>query len=316
MLEDARRQLRILRALAGVQLAFGGDVHRLARRQVADQGEAEHVQRHAFRGDHVLDAFVGVTLAEHDRADAVGIAEADDAVAGDHRHHRVAAAAALMHAGDRGEDVVGGRLQLAAHGQLVGEHVEQHFRVGVGVDVAQVGFVDLARQLLDVGQVAVVRQGDAVGRVDVERLRLGRAGAAGGRIAHMADPDIADQALHMPSVEHVADQAVVLAQEQATAMAGHDAGSVLAAVLKNRKGVVERLVDVRLTHNTNDATHVTQPLESQAKAERPRDPEGRRHWSTAGRTRAPDSSTSRQSSENRAAAPTVATRDPAAPVPG
>ena len=89
-------------------------------------------------------AFVGVTLAEDDRADRMRIAEADHAVAGDHRHHGIATTAAGVHAGDGGKHVFLGRLQLAAHRQLMGEHVEQHFRVGVGVDVAQVGLVDLA----------------------------------------------------------------------------------------------------------------------------------------------------------------------------
>ncbi|MCY1389795.1 hypothetical protein D9M71_45990 [compost metagenome] len=43
-------------------------------------------------------------------------------------------------------------------------------------------------------------------------------------------------------------------------MAGHDTGSVLAAVLEDRKRVIQRLIDVRLTDDTDDATHVTQPL--------------------------------------------------------
>ncbi|MCY1349373.1 hypothetical protein D9M69_355590 [compost metagenome] len=213
VLENAGSVLRVGSALAGEQLAFLGDVHRFARRQVADQGEAEDVQGHAFRGDHVLDAIFGVALAEDDRADRVGIAEADDAVAGDHRHYRVAADAARVHAGDCGEDVFLGGLQLVAHRQLMSEDVEQHFRVGIGVHVAQVGFVDFLGQLLDVGQVAVVRQGDAVGRVDVERLGLGGTGRTRGGIAHMADAHAADQALHVALLEDVADQAIVLAQE-------------------------------------------------------------------------------------------------------
>ncbi|MCY1349374.1 hypothetical protein D9M69_355600 [compost metagenome] len=43
-------------------------------------------------------------------------------------------------------------------------------------------------------------------------------------------------------------------------MAGHDTGSVLAAMLKDGKRVIQRLIDVRLTDDTDDATHVTQPL--------------------------------------------------------
>ncbi|MNZ96823.1 hypothetical protein D3C78_1160340 [compost metagenome] len=213
VLENAGSVLRVGSALAGEQLAFLGDVHRFARRQVADQGEAEHIEGNAFGGDHVLHAFVGMTLAEDDRANAVRVTEANDAVAGDHRHHRITTYTAVVHVSDRSEHVFFGRLQLAAHRQLVGEDVEQDFRVGTGVDVAQVGLVDLLGQLFNVGQVAVVRQGDAVWRVDVERLSLGRGRAARSRVTHMADPHVSDQALHMALLEHITDQTVVLAQE-------------------------------------------------------------------------------------------------------
>ena len=90
----------------------------------------------------------------------------------------------------------------------------------------------------------------------------------------------------------------------------------VAAVLQDGKRVVQRLIDVRLTDDTNDATHATQPLQSQAKAESRSGPAGRRLQTTAGRTREPDSSTSRQSSKNRAAASIAATRDPAAQARG
>ncbi|MOA38107.1 hypothetical protein D3C78_1597550 [compost metagenome] len=76
----------------------------------------------------------------------------------------------------------------------------------------------------------------------------------------MADADLADQALHVALLEHVTHQAVVLAQKQPAAMAGHDTGSVLAAMLEDGQRVIQRLVDVGLTDNTDNATHVTQPL--------------------------------------------------------
>ena len=118
-----------------------------------------------------------------------------------------------MHVDHGGEHVFFGRLQLAALGQLVGEHVEQHFRIGAGVDVAQVRFVDLLGQLFNVGQVTVVRQGDAVRRVDVERLSFGRGRATGSRVTHMANAHVPDEALHVTLMEHVTHQAIVLAQE-------------------------------------------------------------------------------------------------------
>ena len=161
------------------------------------------------------------------------VAETDDAVTGDHRHNGVTTDATVVHVGHGGENVLFGRLQLAALGQLVGEHVEQHFRVGTGVDVTQIGFVDLFGQLFNVGEVTVVRQGDAVRRVDVERLSFGRRRAAGGRVADVTDTHVADQTLHVTLLEHVTHQAIILAQEQPAIMAGHDTGSVLAAVLEH-----------------------------------------------------------------------------------
>jgi hypothetical protein len=56
--------------------------------------------------------------------------------------------------------------------ELERQHVEQHLRIGIGVDVTEVELEELAFQRLAVRQVAVVRKRDAERRVDVERLRL------------------------------------------------------------------------------------------------------------------------------------------------
>ena len=170
VLEDARSQLRVNSTLTGVQLAVIGDVNRFARRQVTDQGEAQHVQGHAFGSDHVLDAFVGMTLTEDDRTNSIRITETDDTVAGNHRNHGVTTAAAVVYVCDRCKHVFFGWLQFATLSQLMGKYVKQHFRIGIGVDVAQVRFVNLLGQLFNVGQVAVMRQGNAVWRVDIKRL--------------------------------------------------------------------------------------------------------------------------------------------------
>ncbi len=176
-----------------------------------------------------------VALAEHQRTNAVRIAEGHHAVADDHRHAGVRAAQLLMHGGDRGKDVVGLQRVVREAIQLAGEHVEQDFRIGGGVDVAAVAFEQLLAQLMGVGQVAVVGQGDAVRRVDVERLGLRGAGAAGGRVTHVADPHIALQALHMAGLKHIVHQAVGLTQTEAVVcINGDDARSILPTVLKHR----------------------------------------------------------------------------------
>jgi hypothetical protein len=135
------------------------------------------------------------------------------------------------------------------------EHVQQHLAVGVGVDVAQVRLEHLRAQLDRVGQVAVVREADAVGTVHVERLRQCRARAARGGIAHVADAVHSAQALHVLAAEHVAHQAVGLALLEHAVVAGHDARGVLAAVLQHRQRIVELLVYVTTSDDARDAAH-------------------------------------------------------------
>jgi hypothetical protein len=71
---------------------------------------------------------------------------------------------------------------------------------------------------------------------------------------------MANQALHVALMKDITHQAVILAQKQPAIMASHNTGSILAAVLEDGKRVIQRLIDVRLTDDTDDATHVTQPL--------------------------------------------------------
>ena len=94
-----------------------------------------------------------------------------------------------------------------------------------------------------VGEVAVVAEADAVGRVDVEGLRLGDAVVAGRGIAHMADTDVATQFEHVLLAEDIAHQARALAHGGEPLARGHDAGGILAAVLQHRQRVIETLVD-------------------------------------------------------------------------
>ena len=183
-------------------------------RHVAHQLEGQYVQRHVFRGQHVLRATRRAPLAEHQRPDAVGIAKPQHAVADDHDDHRVAAAAASIHGAGGGKDV-GRRHALRADAlQLGSEHVEQHFGIGLTVQMPPFLARQHVGQLGRIGQIAVVREADAVGRIDVERLGFGSAVAAGSRIADMADADVAAQLEHVVLLEYVAHQARALAHAQ------------------------------------------------------------------------------------------------------
>ena len=94
----------LLGALLAVELAVEIDEHRLARRDVAHELEAQRIQRHAFRRHQIFHALLGLVAADHQRTDAVRIAERQQAVAGNHRHHCIGAAAASVHAGHCGKD--------------------------------------------------------------------------------------------------------------------------------------------------------------------------------------------------------------------
>ena len=128
--------------------------------------------------------------------------------------------------------------------ELVREHVEQHFGIGLGVDVAAVLLEHLAPQRVGVDQVAVVRQRDAVRRVDVERLGFVGAVAAGGRVAAMADADAALEQRIAASSNTSLTRPLPLCTRSLRAVGRGDAGGVLAAVLQHGQAVVELRRDV------------------------------------------------------------------------
>ena len=148
-----------------------------------------------------------------------------------------------MHRRYCAEDLLRFQGEHAGQLEFVREDVEQHLGVGVGVDVAQVFAEDFLFQLHGVGEITVVRQRQAKGRINVERLRLGRRVATGGGIAHLSDTEIAEQGLHVLRLKHVAHQAVVLAQIYMPAVAGEYAGGILSAVLHHGQPVVDGLID-------------------------------------------------------------------------
>src|SRR5437899_2444950 len=256
VLEDAGGVARRRDALLRVEPALLVDEHRLPRRHVAHQAEREGIERHALGSEHPFGAARGAALAEHQRADAVRVAKAEDAVADDHRHHGVAAAAAAVYRGERGEHVRGRHASGADPLQLGSEDVQQHLGIRGGVEVTAVLADQDLRELGGVGEVAVVPEADAVGRVDVERLRLGGAVAAGGRIAHVADADVALELEHVMLLEDVAHESAALAHVELALAAGGDAGGVLAAMLQHRESVIETLVDGAHSDDADDAAHV------------------------------------------------------------
>jgi hypothetical protein len=75
----------------------------------------------------------------------------------------------------------------------------------------------------------------------------------------MADPDIAGKVAHVAGADHIADQAVVLAQEQAAEITGDDARRILATVLQYGEAVEQALVDRATSRDTDNSAHLSPP---------------------------------------------------------
>jgi len=117
---------------------------------------------------------------------------------------------------------------------------------------------ELLRQLTRVGEVAVVYQDDAVGGVDVERLRLflARRGALRG-VAHVSEADVAQEGAHVAGAKRLAHLSLGLEQvEDAAGLGRRDTRRVLPAMLQQQQRVVDVLIDRALSDNADDSAHV------------------------------------------------------------
>ncbi len=260
--ENARVQGKRVRALAVVQAPVLVDEHRFARLHVSQDLEAERIDGDAFRGHDVFRRVDVLVHADDQRTDAVRIAEGQQAVAGDERHHGIGAAAARVHAGNRGEYGVQVQAADPAVGlQLVRQHVQQHLGIRVCIDVAQILGEQGTLEFVGIDQVAVVAQHDTERRVHVERLRFRRTGGrAGSGIAHVRHADVAQQVSHVARAEHVARQALPLVHVEARAFRGDNAGCILAAVLQHHQAVIEQLINRCIGGNADNSTHAS-PVE-------------------------------------------------------
>jgi hypothetical protein len=178
------------RRTARVHAAGQVDEDRLARRHVARGLVAGALQRHRFAGHHdlVRTPSPAVAFAQAQRADAEGIAKGQQPMPAISAITAYEPLMRLCTAPTARKTSLGRQRQVARRQlQLVRQHVDQHLGVALGVDVAAVDVEQLGLQRLRIGQVAVVHQHDAEGRVDVEGLRLFFAvGVAGRRVAHLA----------------------------------------------------------------------------------------------------------------------------------
>ncbi len=185
------RMVRLFAVRTGVQDPIVFDEDGFARLHVAQALKLQYIERDAFGGNHVIVTPVRLALAEDERPDAIWVAERNDADTDDQRHNRITTLAPPVHCFDGRVNLVGRRMTVGADLQLVGKHVEQDFGVRARIQVAPILLHEQIREFIVIGQVAVVTKANTVRRVDIERLRLGRSGTAGGRITDMADTDLA-----------------------------------------------------------------------------------------------------------------------------
>ena len=172
-------------ALLHMQLPLQVDEDSLPRHDIALKDMAGAFQGHRLTAHH--DSAVA-SAAKAQRTNAIRVAKRQNTVAGNHRNHRVGTANAPMHATHRLKHIF--RLEGEATGgglEFVGQHVEQHLGVAVGVDVPVIDTEQLATQFLRIGEVAVVHQHQAERRIDVKGLCLFLTeSVTGGRVAHLS----------------------------------------------------------------------------------------------------------------------------------
>ena len=171
--------------------------------------------------------------AQRERPHPVRVAEGDDRVLG-HRHGRVGAAQPRHHVGD---DVLD---EAAVVG---GEQRRDDLRVR-GAAEGDAALLQLVPELDRVGQVAVVGERDLAPVVAPDRLRVLPGAAAGGRVADVADRHVARQRPQLLLVEDLGDEAGVAHRRDVAALAGGDAGRLLAAVLQRVEAEVGEAGDV------------------------------------------------------------------------
>ena len=149
-----------------------------------------------------------------------------------------------MHRAHRLEHFIGRQRRTAGGAaNFVRQHVEQHFRVALGVGVAVVGAGQLFTQLLGVGQIAVVHHDHTKRCVHIERLRLFFAGRIACRgVAHLAQTHVARQSAHIAGAEHILDHALGFVHEELALLLGHDTGCILTTVLQQQQGVINQLI--------------------------------------------------------------------------
>ena len=256
VLEDAALARR-LREPVGTQPVLV-DRDQLAGLDLADHAGADRGERGVLGRDHPA----AVEPAQHQGTDALGVAGGVQGVlvhpdererSAQHRQHleRPLLERGVRVVGEQRGDqpgVVGRRLDVAG--------VQRQLALRVGQLLHQ------PLQLVGVDQVAVVAERDRAVRGGAERrLRVLPGAGAGGRVARVADREVALERVERGLVEDLRDQPHVLVDQDLAAVADRDAGRLLAAVLQRVETEVGQLGDVLAGRpDAEDAARVARAL--------------------------------------------------------
>jgi len=153
-----------------------------------------------------------------------------------------------------------GVAERSSEGALRGmrNQVENDFGVAAGLENCTAGF-QIAAEFLRVGDVTVVCDGDqALAARDREGLRVQYDGVAGGRVAGMTDGMIAWKFRQNLVGEDVGNVPHRFMGVNLIAVAGGDAGALLAAMLQGIKSEIRELRCFRMAVNGNDTALFTE----------------------------------------------------------
>jgi len=217
VLEDAVL-VGLLRGEMDGLLAGAGDAQHFAGLDVADVFRADEIEGAGFRGDHpgALEA------AESERAEAAGVADGVELVAGE-QHEGVGAFDLVEGIGESAGKISCG----GARGEM-----DDDFRVAGGLENRAFVFHPAA-QFVGIGEVAVVGQGQfAAVAVRDDGLGIVERSIAGGGIARVAHGGIAGKAGEDVAGKNFGDHPHAAMAVEIATVAGSDAGGFLAAMLE------------------------------------------------------------------------------------
>ena len=149
--------------IAAMECSIVFDIDTLAGSHVPYARELQDIKRHALGRDYVVLAVSRRALTQNQRPNAVSIAKGNDAEADDERDNCVPAPATTMHRVDGVKYIFGRWAAIDTRLQLVCEHIEEYFRIGIGTQMTPVVANQKLSEFLIVRQIAIVRQTNAVG---------------------------------------------------------------------------------------------------------------------------------------------------------